>query len=367
MKRDINFLIIRASAVILVVLCLIVGFGMAGSRNSLNSSQEFFKTLFELFDNIGRAGIVIIGSFFTIRILKKKRNGLAGFRFLSLLSFSIVVLVCLVILPVATDFWSISIALMPFPWSTLPFQLYSTGAYWGKTFSYPFGIEGPMILFSLYLFYQFVVFAGTLFLGRRWQCSMICLFNGCHAESMGEALPFIPHNRKRPYSKQVKKPVKNILSVIQALMIFLNFFVISLWIAYSVTGVTFIPLKTLNAIEGMKYLVFELILMMILWIFVGGRGYCYYCPAGWFLGVAGRLLGQKIETNLTRCTGCNMCNDSCKMSVDVHAAVKKNIPLKSVNCTGCGICIEKCPSKNLKYTTALLEVLGRFRQTNGLK
>jgi hypothetical protein len=42
---------------------------------------------------------------------------------------------------------------------------------------------------------------------------MICIMNGCHAESLGEALPFVVHNG-RPDSKQIgagsKKPSSNI-------------------------------------------------------------------------------------------------------------------------------------------------------------
>ncbi|RMF93006.1 MAG: 4Fe-4S dicluster domain-containing protein [Candidatus Schekmanbacteria bacterium] len=361
MKKDRNFLVIRLSALTLIILCLIVGFGMSASRHSEGPSREFFRSLFDLFETYGRASIVIIGSFFTLRYIKSKKKSLSGFRTLSLISFSLVVFIALMILPVATNFWSLTLALMPFPWSTMPFQIYSTGQFWGKSFEHPFGIDGPIILFTFYLVFQFIVFVGTLFLGRRWQCSMICLFNGCHAESMGEALPFIPHNKKKPYSKIVKPSIKRVLIVIQWVMLMTNLLLISLWAIYSYNRMLFVPPKTMNIIEGMKYLIFELILMMLLWIFIGGRGYCYYCPAGLLLGIIGRVIGQKILTNLSHCTGCGLCNDSCKMSVDVLRAVKEKKPLKSVNCTGCGICIDNCPSKNLKYSTTLLAFLEKAR------
>jgi polyferredoxin len=171
---------------------------------------------------------------------------------------------------------------------------------------------------------------------------------------MGVALPLIPHNKKRPQSKQIKPFLRKTLRVVQCFLFSLNTLLVLLWALFTFFGILLIPIKPLIIIEVVKYLSMELVLLMLLWLFIGGRGYCYYCPAGTLLGLIGRGVGQRIETNLTHCTNCNVCNDACKMSNDIISAVNKNVPLKTIHCTGCGACIDSCPTHNLQYSTNFL-------------
>ena len=356
-KKNINILIIQILAIVLITLGLAIGMSIGMIRQMDKETQHIFRLLFKIYENLVRASVVILGVFFTIRYTLQKKGKISRFRLTSLMSFSIMAFIFLILLPLTTHFWDFYFAISPFPWSTLPLQLLSIGSYFGNSFEEPYGMNGVTIILYAYFGYQLFVFIGTLFLGRRWQCSMVCLINGCHAESMGVALPLTPHNKKRPHSKQIKPSLRKVLLAIQLFLFSLNLVLIFFWSFFTFYLVSFVSLRLLIFIEIIKYLTLEVFLFMFLWIFVGGRGYCYYCPVGFLLGVIGRGVGQRIETNLTHCTGCNACNDECKMSVDVVASVKNNKPVETIYCTGCGLCIDSCPTQNLKYTTHFMNWL----------
>jgi polyferredoxin len=360
-RKNINILIIQILAIALIVLGTAIGMSIGMTRQMDEETLKIFRILFKVYENLVRASAVILGVFFTIRYTLQKKGKISRFRLTSLMSFSIMAFTFLILLPLVTGFWDLYFAITPFPWSTLPLQLLSIGSYLGNSFEDPYGMNGVTIVLYIYFGYQVVLFTGTLLLGRRWHCSMICLINGCHAESMGIALPLTPHNKKRPHSKQIKPSLREVLLSIQLFLFSSNMALIFFWSFFAHYLVSFVSLRLLIIVEILKYLSLELFFFMFLWIFVGGRGYCYYCPVGFLLGVIGRGIGQKIETNLTHCTNCNACNDACKMSVDVLASVKNNKPVETIHCTGCGLCIDSCHAQNLKYTTRFMDWLRRRR------
>jgi polyferredoxin len=259
-----------------------------------------------------------------------------------------------VIIPFLTNTFELYLVFMPFPWSSAPLQLILTGAIFSTSFLDIFGPYSILITLTIYLIYQIIVFIGVFLLGRRWYCSLICPMNGCHAESFGDFLPYISLNKERPKSKATNKKVKNVLKVFQVIFILLNLFLIIAWIL-EIYNIHVSPsLEILKNIELYKYLLFELILMFIGWIIIGGRSYCYYCPSGSFIGILGKINGQRILTGLTQCTECGLCNEACKMSIDIQSKASKGEPIKSIDCVGCGLCVDACPQKNLKYTTYFL-------------
>jgi polyferredoxin len=358
-KKTTNILIIKILAVLLIALALIIGTGFGMSRQMDKQIQDFFRLAYEVFENVIRAVIIILGAFFTVRYTLQKKDKISRFRLINLTSFSLMAFIVLILIPLTTNFWRIYEALMPFPWTTLPLRSLSLIIYYEPRYQgvqYMYGMLDNSILISAFLGYQFVTFIGTLFLGRRWHCSMICLYNGCHAETLGFALPLIPQNKQKPDSKQIRPSLKKILRGMQLPMFVLNMLLILFWGLLVFFAIVVVPVLFLIIVEILiKFLILELLLMIYLWIFVSGRGYCYYCPAGFFLGLIGKVAGQKIETNLTKCIKCNACNDSCQMSIDIAAAAKKNIPVNSINCTGCGLCVDNCPTQNLKYSTYLVK------------
>lgn len=323
-------------------------------KNASPDVQEIIEWIFIIFENGIRSITTIFGFYFTAKFIKSSKGRISRFRLISFFSFSISFIFFLIILPFIFQFTEFYLALMPFPWASLPFQSPITGAYLTTSLTDKLGWNGVIITLSIYYIYQLVVFIGTLFFGRRWHCSMLCILSGAHAEGFGQALPLIPHNKNRPQSKVVHKKIRILLLLIQIFMISINLLLIILWGIFFFSGITFIPLGTLISIERTKYLIFELYLMLFFMLFIGGRGYCYYCPAGTLLGVIGRIVGQQITTGLTKCNSCGLCNDACKMSIDIMAKAKTGEPVKSIYCVGCGICVETCPTHNLQYTTSFL-------------
>jgi polyferredoxin len=253
---------------------------------------------------------------------------------------------------------------MPFPWASGIFQIYGEGKLF--TISYQEGLGDSMLLISslVYFGYQVFVLIGTLLIGRRWHCTFICTMNGCHAESAGDALPLRVLNPKRPKSKAISPRGKKILKALQYFLFILNLGFITIWIVYLISGITLLPLGSLGMLELMKYLLLELFLMCFLWLYVGGRGYCYYCASGTFLGLIARGAGQEITTNLTKCTTCGLCNDACKMSLDIMSCAKAGVPMKDFNCVGCGLCVDACPTHNLAYNTKFLKKWNLSKSSN---
>ena len=354
-EKNTSILIIRIIAIGLVVLGTAIGMSIGMTRQMDPEARQIFIILFKMYENLVRASAIILGVFFTIRYTLKKKGTLSRFRITSLMSFSLMAFTFLILLPLLTRFWDLYFGISPFPWSTLPLQLLSIDSYFGNSFEIPYGTKGVTIILYLYFGYQIVLFAGTLLLGRRWHCSMLCLINGAHAESMGVALPLTPHNRKRPQSKQIKPSLRTILLSVQLFLFFLNMVLIFFWGFFAYYMVTFVSIRLLMIAEIVKYFTLELFIFMYLWLFIGGRGYCYYCPVGFLLGLIGRGVGQKIETGLTHCTNCNACNDACKMSIDVVSSAMSEKPVKTEQCTGCGLCVDSCPTENLRYTTRFMD------------
>ena len=356
-EKNTNILIIRIIAIGLIVLGTAIGMSIGMTRQMDPETRKIFMMLFKVYENLVRASAIILASFFTIRYTLQKKATLSRFRIASLVSFSLMAFTVLILLPLLTRFWDLYFGISPFPWSTLPLQLLSIRSYFGNSFERPYGVNGVTIILYAYFAFNIVLFAGTLLLGRRWHCSMLCLINGAHAESMGVALPLTPHNKKRPQSKQIKPSLRKILISVQVFLFTLNMVLIFFWSFFAYYRVTFVSIRLLMIVEILKYFSLELFLFMYLWLFIGGRGYCYYCPVGLLLGIIGRGVGQKIETGLTHCTNCNMCNDACKMSVDVVSCAKDNKPVQTEQCTGCGLCVDSCPTQNLRYTTRFMDWL----------
>ena len=323
-------------------------------KNASPEVKEIIEWIFIIFENGIRSITTIIGFYLTIRFVKISRGKISKFRLISFASFSIAFLFFYIILPFMLHFTEFYVALMPFPWASLPFQAPITGAHLTVSLTKILGWNGVVITLCVFYIYQLIVFLGTIFLGRRWQCSMLCTFVGAHAEAFGEALPLIPHNKERPRSKVVNPKMRSILFVFQIFMIVICLVLMAIWGIYFFAGTVIIPVKILITIERIKYLFFELYLMIFFMLFVGARAYCYYCPAGTLLGVIGRIAGQQITTGLTKCNSCGLCNEVCKMSIDIMSKAKTGEPVRSINCVGCGICVETCPTSNLQFTTNFL-------------
>jgi len=317
---------------------------------------------FVIFENGIRIGVSLLGFYYTLRYLRETKQRISTFRRVSFLSFTISSLIIYLFLPLYWGFTEFYNGVMPILWSTLPFS----GPYTGHAGSIDLnGVIHPVsngvaITLLVYNVYQIITFTGTLFLGRRWHCSMICTMAGVHAEAFGLVLPQKPHNKTRPQSKQINKTWKTILLISQIYLLLISVALFVLWWIFIANGTVIISVETMITLERVNHYIFSLIGMSLIWVIVGARGYCVYCPAGTLLGGIGQLVGQEIQTNLTKCIGCGKCNDACKMSIDIQRCAQEKIPLKSIYCVGCGNCIDACPTQNLRYSTWFLrKIAGR--------
>jgi len=180
------------------------------------------------------------------------------------------------------------------------------------------------------------------------------MLHGNTAETLALGLPVIPSNKRRPQSKRIWPPAHRFLLGIQILYIVSSSSIVLLWILHSWFHFTPVPPETLAEVERISYVMLGVLLMSISTIFIGSQAFCVYCPAGTIFGGVGKLAGQEISANLTKCIGCGLCNQACKMSLDIMSAAQQKIPLRSINCVGCGLCVDACPTGNLAYTTTFM-------------
>jgi len=360
-----------------VYIAFLVGFVLTSlsksglARMTEGDTQTFFRyTVYFIFEHYIRTVLVALGAYYTIRATLALKGKISRFRVISLLSFVASMTIFMAFIPSiyglsGSQFMGLSYMFMPFPWLSSVLHVPLTGATYRNDFVAEFGEGGEAVAVWTYLGFQAFVFLPTLFYGRRWFCSMACVFAGPHAETKGDALPFIPHDRKRRKSKivhpRVRKALKALLwfEVASTLLVHLGLLI---WLL----GGTFpITVRGLLRFELIRFLALDTFLLNVAWWAVGGRMYCYYCTPGLLLGAIGRLVGQRIETDLASCTSCKLCNEACKMSIDVMTPAAEGKPVKTVSCVGCGLCIDSCPKKCLRYSTGFTRWLSNRRSDHG--
>ena len=168
--------------------------------------------------------------------------------------------------------------------------------------------------------------------------------------------------------KARKAPPKALkfFSILRWLFLAIALFFTFYWVLF-LLGMPFArDIQVISKVENYKYLSTELLVTMFFWIAFIGRGYCYYCPLGTVLSLLGKVAGQKIVTDNTKCLQCNQCNSVCPMSIDIKTMAQKGKPVTTLRCVGCGHCVDACPSRNLSYTTKFLTRITRTSSTKPL-
>lgn len=338
-----------------IILCFIIaGLNYSYAKTAPESTAKIIEWIWHFYENWVKTIFIIAASFLTIAILKKSNR--TNMRKKNLIGFIIAALVIHIISPLLLNNTELYLFAMPLPWTTTPLQLLSENSpFYASRFPL-WGATGISIALIFNIFMSIIVFIGTLLLGRRWQCSTICLFNGFASEVFAPAFPLI--GKKKKVSLKTLKTLT-----------FLKWFFFILAIAFTVYwclvlfGVTISGnYITIGKAETYKYLSAELLMMMFFWIVFIGRGYCYYCPLGTLLSFLGRISGQKIKTNNTKCINCNQCNLACPMEIDIKSNALKGEPVTSLRCVGCGHCVDVCNPETLSYTTSFLSLISRRRK-----
>lgn len=118
-------------------------------------------------------------------------SGRTTLRKKNLIGFAISALVVHIVMPLIISNKELYFFSMPLPWSTTALQLLYSESFFYLSRSPIWGGIGIMSALIFYVSYSVIVIVGTLLLGRRWQCSTLCLFNGFASEVFDPAFPLI--------------------------------------------------------------------------------------------------------------------------------------------------------------------------------
>ena len=342
---------------IYILLCLMIaGLNYGYASKATPEVADFISSFWHIYENWIKTAFIIVGSILTLRIVA---SGQTIMRKKNLIGLIITALVIHILGPIFLHNEELYFFSMPLPWTTTPLQLLepessfylSRFPIWGT-----FGITSSLIF---YFCITIIVFGGTILFGRRWQCSTLCMFNGFAAEVFAPVFPLLG-KKKNMTSGKLK-----VFSWLRWIFLGIALFFTGWW-ALHLSGVPITGnMELLSNIEVYKYLSLELLFMMFFWIAFLGRGYCYYCPLGTVLSLIGRLSGQRIVTDRTKCVQCGQCNMVCPMSIDIKSRAEKGEPVKNLRCVGCGHCVDICPTGTLAYSTNFLSVT-KIENPNGV-
>jgi len=339
--------IIKGILLTYVSLCLIIaGLNYGLAPNLDRDSQLFIESLWHLYENGMKVVMIIVLASLSISISSHngKRNRM---RKANIIALSFSALFLHLVFPYLLHNQELYMFSMPLPWSSIPIQLNVSQSVFRSAHIEVWKESGINLVTSFFLIYSLCVYLGTFLFGRRFHCSSICMFNGFAGELFSDASP-------------IKK--KSITHIPHVGLFRIFYFCIALVISsvwtLSILGLSSSKmLEFFSNVETIKYLLFELLLMMFFWIVFTSRGYCHLCPLGTFLSWIAHLGGQQIRTDNTQCIECNRCNKACPMDIDIAQMAKQSLPVKSTSCVGCGHCVDACPTQTLSYSTHLLSKL----------
>lgn len=349
-KKALEITILKTILWVYIILCLIIaGLNYGYASHAPASITAFITWFWQFYENWIKTIFIIMCSILTLRIVGS--SGRTTMRKRNLMGLIISALVVHIITPLLLHNSELYFFAMPLPWTTTPLQLLNSNSSFYLSRFPVWGLTGITAALIFYVCISAIVILGTLLLGRRWQCSTICLFNGFASEVFAPAFPLVGK------IKEIKPNTLKVLSVLRwsflAIALFFTFF----WVFYLLGMPLAGDIQVISKVESYKYLSTELLMTMFFWIAFIGRGYCYYCPLGTVLSLLGKVAGQKIVTDNTTCTQCNQCNSVCPMSIDIKIMAKIGKPVTTLRCVGCGHCVDACPSRNLSYTTKFLNII----------
>jgi len=330
---------------------LIAGVNFGWAPNASPRAQAVILAVWQFYENQFKTLLIIICSILTLRLIGKRE--IPRMRRYNLIGFISAALVIHIAGPLLSGNPDLYFVGMPLPWSTVGLRLAVSSSsfhqdqllHWGEG-----GIRSALVVFAAI---HVVVLFGTLLLGRRWQCSTICLFNGFASEVFAPAFPLFGKRRK------LGKGMLGFFAAMKWLLLGSSLMLTVFWLVIWAFDLQPAGMRLLETLETYKYLVVELLLAMFFWTALVGRGYCYYCPLGTVLGWVGRAVGQKIITTRGKCIGCGKCDSACPLSIRIRDRALKGEAVVDSRCVGCGHCVDVCPVQTLAYSTGFLRWIGR--------
>lgn len=351
-KMHLELTILKAILWTYIILCLVIaGLNYGYASHAPASISAFITWFWQFYENWIKTLFIILCSFLTLRIVGA--SGRTTMRKRNLMGLIIAALIVHIVTPLLLHNGELYFFAMPLPWTTTPLQLLDPNSSFYLNHLPMWGLTGITAALIFYVCICALVILGTLLFGRRWQCSTICLFNGFASEVFAPAFPLVGKTRK------MKPNTLKVFSVLRWLFLALALFFTMYWVLYLLGMPLAGDIQIISKVETFKYLSSELLIAMFFWVAFIGRGYCYYCPLGTVLSLLGKVAGQKILTNNSKCIQCNQCNTACPMSIDIKTSAQIGEPVTAVRCVGCGHCVDACPSRTLSYTTTFLDRIQR--------
>jgi len=335
---------------IMLALYIVMAFVLAGLNFGYADQAPahiaaLIETAWHFYENELKTVFIGVSGYLTIQLAKN--NGRTKMRRNNLIGFFCAALVVHVFGPYLLNYPDLYFFAMPLPWTNQPLQLLVAGSDFYINFLADQGERALRAVIIFYFSVTAIVFIGTIFRGRRWQCSTLCLFSGFISEVFAPVFPLIGKKNK------ADPGLIKLFMVLRWFFFLVALFFSGFWLL-QVAGLD-LPgsLSLISQIEIFKYLLFDLIAALLLWSFFTGRGYCYYCPLGTVTALIGRAGGQQIKTDLTECIKCGKCNQACPMAIDILSCARDGKPVIDLNCVGCGHCVDSCPKETLSYVTSL--------------
>lgn len=354
-NKRLELKILKVILWVYIIMCIIIaGLNYGYASHASPKAAAAIASLWHFYENWVKTLFIIAGSFLTIRIIGTSKRTVMRKR--NLIGFIISALIVHIFMPILLNNKELYFFTMPLPWTTTPLQLlYHESSFYISRFPI-WGAAGVSAAFIFYLCCSIIVLTGTLLFGRQWQCSTLCLFNGFASEVFDPAIPLLGKKKK------LKQKGLKFFLILRYVFLLLSVFFTLWWILF-LTGVPVIgDPRIIGKIENYKYLSAELLTAMFFWVAFIGRGYCCYCPLGTVISLLGKIAGQQICTNKSKCIQCGQCNTACPMSIDIKADAETGKAVRSMNCVGCGHCVDACPTKTLDYSTKFLSWMSIKRE-----
>ena len=328
---------------------LIAGMNFGWAPRADARTKAVILRIWQIYENEFKTLLILVCAFLTLRITGNKHS-LRRHNLIGLLCAAVALHIVGPLISGNPDLYFVG---MPLPWSTSGLRLGIESSAFHQAQTAHWGARSIRITLIVFAAIHVVVFSGSFLLGRRWQCSTLCLFNGFASEVFAPAFPLFGGR------KSAGRSLLRIFAVLRWIVLAMSILLTLVWIVILIFGIRPAATPLLETVETYKYLVLELLVAMLLWCLFTGRGYCYYCPLGTVLSWIGRLIDQKIVTDKSSCIGCGKCDAVCPMSISIREQAQKGEAVVESRCVGCGHCVDACPVQTLGYSTRFLARIGR--------
>src|SRR6056297_1906755 len=195
MKKQTALRWLKILLIIYILFTIIVATLNYGLQNVLSEKQaKLVHQIYKVFENEFKIAIILIGSFLSWQVLKQAKK--KRLQKINLIAFSTTALFVHGIIPWLLNNRELYYFFMPLPWSSMGLQLMdSTSTYYNQQVSL-WGTTGIFIAVTFFLIANLFVLIGTLLIGRRWQCSYLCMLNGFVSEIWSDIFPLFGKKKK---------------------------------------------------------------------------------------------------------------------------------------------------------------------------